>query len=391
MWFYRLISLLRTRNPFGGAACGSAAVRTLLWSIGLVVPAELSASDRVYTVGGVAVDVTAESVTQARATAIAEGHQKALNRLFRRIVLEADLSRVPRRSGPEIEALVRDFSVSDERSSDVRYLADMTFRFKPAAIRGLLRQQAIRFAETQSKPMLVLPIVESESSALLWQDPNPWRDAWARRPSGSNLVPLIAPIGDLADVAAIDAGKAAAGDAVALGAISRRYGDAKVLISRARLEGDLAAGSGKARISNRRFAAGKVADIGATTYAQTAGEDAAGFLARVTEAVALQVQRSWKERNVLEFGTKGQLQVTVPFGSFKEWLAVKKRLAGLPSIESAILANLTRNKAELELAYFGSEAQLTTALAQRSLVLSKGLSDSWQLRLDAAVSALSTQ
>lgn len=377
MRFYRLIRSLKPG--------------LLLLLVALVPPPAAAAADSVYTVAGVAVDVTAETVAKAREAAIGEGHSKALQALFLRIVVEQDLSRVPELSPAEIEPLVRDFSVANERTSAVRYLADMTFRFKSASIRALLRQRSIRFAETQSRPMVVLPIAETPAGTVLWAEPNPWRQAWSARYGGGDLVPLTTPVGDLSDIATIDAARALAGDAAALTAIARRYGSQDVLVSKAAISGDLEADAGTAAISNMRFANGEITDLGSISYRQEAGEDSARFLARVTGAVAGLVQRGWKAQNVIEFGTQGTLLVAAPLRTVSEWLAIQQRLSGLPTVERANLVTLSRSKAELNLIYFGNEQQLTTALAQKGLVLSRTLSGGWLLSLDAGVTSQSTQ
>ncbi len=363
----------------------------LLLLVALAPLPAAAAADSVYTVAGVAVDVTAETVAKAREAAIGEGHEKALQALFRRIVVEQDLARLPQLSPAEIEPLVRDFSVANERTSAVRYLADMTFRFKSASIRALLRQRSIRFAETQSRPMVVLPIAETSAGMTLWEEPNPWRQAWSARYGGGDLVPLVTPVGDLSDIAAVDATRALAGDPAALTAIARRYGSQDVLISKAAISGELGAGEGAATISNTRFANRQTSALGSTSYRQEAGEDSARFLARVTDAVAGLVQRGWKSRNVIEFGTKGTLLVVAPLRSVSEWLAIRQRLSGLPTVERANPVTLSRNKAELSLVYYGSEQQLATALAQRGLILSRSLSDGWLLSLDARATSQSTQ
>src|SRR5690606_41822624 len=59
---------------------------------------------------------------------------------------------------------------------------------------------------------------------LLWDDPNPWRDAWTRVALGQALVPVIVPLADAADLVGISAEQAAAGERERLSAMARRYG-----------------------------------------------------------------------------------------------------------------------------------------------------------------------
>ena len=134
--------------------------------------------------------------------------------------------------------MVQDFSVAGERTSSVRYLADLTFRFRPSAVRSYLQQQGVAFAETRSKPVLVVPIYGAAGQAVLWEEPNPWRATWATREPDDGLVPLSVPLGDLNDVSSIDAEQALDGDRARLSALARRYGAEDVLINQLVLAGD---------------------------------------------------------------------------------------------------------------------------------------------------------
>ncbi len=140
------------------------------------------ANSHVFTVTGVAVDVTADTAAAAREAAHAEGHVKALDKLLARLLPGDELSLVRPLKPAEILAYVQDFSVANERTSDVRYLAELTFRFRPEAVRELLRANGLKHAETMSKPVVVLAIFGVEGAAVLWGEGNPWLAAWAARP-----------------------------------------------------------------------------------------------------------------------------------------------------------------------------------------------------------------
>ena len=85
-------------------------------------------------------------------------------------------------------------------------------------------------AETVSKLVMVLPVFQSAGALILWDDPNPWRDAWASRPKKQGLVPTLLPLGDLADMASIGAEQAMDGDRQRLNAIAGRYGASDTLV-----------------------------------------------------------------------------------------------------------------------------------------------------------------
>ena len=349
------------------------------------------AAETVYTVGGVDVDVTADTVAQARERAIAQGHLKALSALFDRLVLEEDRSRAPDLSTQEIEGLVLGFSVADERTSDVRYLAELTFRFKPQAARALLVQRGLRFAETQSKPWLVLPLARVDGTTLLWEEGNAWREIWQERRGVGELVPLLAPVGDLADIAAIDAGRAATGDAAALAALAGRYGTERVLLTTAELAGDPDAGTASLAVTDTWLVEGQLVPRGTNSFRQQEGETLAQLQDRAAQASADALASDWRRRNVIEFGVRGVIRASVPIASFAEWLSIRERLARVPLVESATVESLELTKAELSINYFGGEQQLTTALAQHNLLLRRRLPGGWELLPGPATGSQASQ
>ena len=96
--------------------------------------------------------------------------------------MRIDHKRLPVMDPKQVATYVKDFNVTNEKNSEIRYLADLTYRFKPNDIRLLLRDNEIQFAETISKPMLVLPVYQIAGAVFLWDDPNPWREAWLNEP-----------------------------------------------------------------------------------------------------------------------------------------------------------------------------------------------------------------
>src|SRR5712671_2852637 len=178
----------------------------------LSAPAAAQSRFDVFTIAPVRVDVTAASASAARDQALIEGERRALQMLIERLTLAAGRSRLPQPNSAQLSDLVQGFEVANERRSGVRYIADYTFHFRPDSVRQLLGQAGIAFAETPSKPLVVLAVLLDGDRAALWDDPNPWRDAWARAKLPPGLVPLVIPLGEIADVAAIDTDAALHGD-----------------------------------------------------------------------------------------------------------------------------------------------------------------------------------
>jgi hypothetical protein len=328
----------------------------------------------VFTVGPVPVDATGKSAAEAREQARIDGQRRAFRTLIERLTLASDRARIPRVDDATLNNLVQDLAVANERSSAVRYLADLTFRFRPEPVRRLLRGASVPFAETPSKPVVVLPVLGGEGSPVLWDSPNPWRDAWANRRAQGGLVTFIVPTGDLSDLSAVDAPQAIAGDKSAFDQIARLHGNGDVLVTEARIRGQ-----GAVETVTTRYGAGGGPQGVAQTWRANQGESEGDLLARAVEGVAASVEDAWKQENLLRYGQEATLAVSVPVQSIDDWVGVRERLSGIPAVQRADLVSLNRNEARIDLRYLGDPAQLKLALAQRDLVLEEG-SPNWTLR-----------
>jgi hypothetical protein len=323
----------------------------------------------VFTIGPVPVDVTAQSANAARDQALAEGERSALQTLFERLTLTGDRNspraRLPRVSGAQLAELVQGYEVGNERRSGVRYLASYTFHFQPDGIRQLLTQAGIPFAETPSKPLVVLAVWRDGDRVALWDDPNPWRDAWARAKLPPGLVPLVMPLGELGDVQAIDADAAVSGDDARIQAVSARYNGADVLVTQASRKG----GAPALTVASARYVPGTSGAAQSWSYDVQPPATSEPMAAAVLET-ATRLEEAWKVANMLDPRQTGRLVVRVPAGTLGDWIAVRDRLAGIPAVRAMQLLSLDRGGARLELSYVGDPAQLRLALAQRDLELS---------------------
>ena len=332
-------------------------------------PATAAEAEDLFTVSGIAVDATARSAALARDVALAEGQRRALEQLWRRLVLRTDLERVPDLEPDLIPPLVGSISVEKERTSSVRYLAKLTVNFKKEAIRNLLADYGISYAETRSKVRLVIPVYEAAGALLLWDDPNPWRSAWeARGVDSGGPVPLMLPNADRADMVILSALHAAEGDEQRLAELAARYEISDILIAMGRLEFDLAANRPRVHVTLREIGpAGEGVIL--QSFDGIARDRVPELLA---EAVAESVQRledRWKRENLLRFDNPVRLSARVPISGLEEWLEVRQRLAESAVVRGIELAALTRSDAQVLLHYLGDPSQLILDLAQRDLDL----------------------
>jgi len=335
----------------------------------------------------VKVDATAESAAAARDLARIDGQRRALAAVVERLSGSAEGTKLPKLDDKTITAMVDSFEVANERMSAVRYLAAYTFHFRPSKVRRLARvtdsttsesggnaaaaqgRGKSLAAESSSKPIVVLPVYEDGARTLLWDDPNAWREAWGRRPTGPEPVPLTVPLGDASDLVAIDAARAESGAAEALATIAQQNGaeETVVALARAQRQADKLA---SLEVSVKRYHAGRLIDTRGKTIDANPGESEGDLMKRATDAVAAEIESSVKKSPRAD--QQGSLAAIVPIANLAEWVEVRNRLASVMSIRKVDLLSLSRREAKIEIIYAGSSDQLRSSLAEVDLDLGGG-------------------
>jgi hypothetical protein len=319
----------------------------------------------VYTVTGVPIDATAANAQQARDQAIVQGQRRAARLLLERLALRSDQPRLPQIDANALTNLVSGFQVANERTSTVRYLADLTVSFRPEGVRTLMREAGIPIAETPSQPVLVLPVWRSGNDLMLFDERSPWREAWLKVAAGKGLVPLLTPLGDIADLQAISAEQAAKGDQAALAAIAQRYGVNAVIVAQA------SAGANETIdqliVTRHPIGGGQAQRIAVTPHRPPEA------LLATAIGISQEVEESWKASSTVaaavDAGPGSALDINVPVRQLGEWIAIRKQLGTVPAVKNVAVRSLGVGAAQITVQHAGTPQQLQAALAQADLIL----------------------
>lgn len=330
--------------------------------------------DAVFDVDGVAVDVTAASAAAARDKAIFDGQRAALGTLLER--LDAKKAADPAKlSDNKIAGMVRNFEITSEKSSSVRYIATMNVRFKPMAIQKLLGNAGIAY-NPPTLPTVLLPVSDSNGRAVLWEENTPWRTALETLEQQGNQTVLV-PSGELNDVSAIDASAASNGDMLALGAIATLHGAGAVVV--ARLAGEVNAGL-PLNIALARYDARGQRLEGQTLIVPPAADANAQL-----RAAAARVQEFVLHKTLVTTAEPGgaaqnSLPIYAPLSSLPELTRLRQRLGGISAIQRINVLSVTREGAEISLDYNGDALQLQQAMLQQGLQVQPSPSGPWLIR-----------
>ncbi len=331
---------------------------------GLVSPA--GAVGDIFTVDNIAVDATGESAAEARDAALGEGRSRAVRRLYERLTPEAYWPSLPQMSGQEALYIERGFQVADEKSSQTRYIANVSYSFQGDRIKQELRARNIPYTESQARSAVVLPVLKTNGATLLWEEENYWAQAWRNRVFANRLVPLVSPLGEIDDITTVSADAVASADWQTLGPLATRYGVGDVLIAEAVAQGAQSMTVTLSRVSSTSSGA----DAVTVTVQNSNGSSPGQFANAAINQAYAELENKWKAQTIISPNAPAQyLAATLRFSDIREWAVIRQRLANLNMVRNMAVKAISPTGAELSLTYSGSVDQLRVALAQQELLL----------------------
>lgn len=266
------------------------------------------------------------------------------------------------------------------------------------ALAGLMSGLASAQPASHGATAVVLPVyVTASGRAVLWDQPNPWRDAWYGDETGASR--LFVPFGDLSDVRTINARDALAYSPDRLDRIRQAYRADQVAVVVLR-EGSvpdvdlITPGVGRREIvvvprdgsmgamvqasaqaltraldatpSVAGLPGGNQTAVGAATPAQPAPAPGGGQAVSTPPASTLSPFAT-----PFDPAVSGIMTVRVAFSSPSDWYTVRDALGRTNAIRLVRMQGITAREALLELQYSGTEAQLEQSLARAGLGLAR--------------------
>lgn len=301
-----------------------------------------------FTVKAVHVDATAASSTAARDAAMAQGRPAAWAKLYRSLAPQGAWSKQPQLNDFQLQHIIRSFEVANERRSNTRYIADVTYVFSPNEVRKLLRGAGAPLADSGSKPALIIPLVGGH------YDPNgAWAKAWSD-PAVGGLMPMVFPRGEPGDNALIARGNFGALTWDGVAALAKRYDAVEVVIAEASANGQ------QARLTELWAPVGRAVDSIAVARPDFK-------LTALTAARKL--AESWRNRSAVDTSAKLRLLADVEFSSPSDWARIRARLALVKMVTSYEVNGLSLREARLRIVHYGRSEQLAAALSAQQLEL----------------------
>lgn len=338
------------------------------------------AQSDLFTVGDIIVDISAENAIKAREQAFAQAQVDAFKAMAARMMPEAEATAFTPPEAAVISPMILDFEVTKEQLSSTRYVGTYLFRFDANAVKSYFGSRNVSYSDTKSRPVLVLPFMEAGGKMHLWSPFNVWMKAWGRAKNlQSGLVPLVLPLGDLADVADIGDDDALTYNPAQLAKLVSRYETGEAVIVIARMTPALAAdGVDTAPAQGTLTMQLYRTDAGAPTLSQdlslsaSEGETLATLMDKGAENVKAALQSNWKAQTAVRGSDMMRVQAKTPFTSLGQWTDTKRALDRVYGIENLRVVTITPQGANVDFSFRGDETRLREALAQAGLTLAAG-------------------
>ena len=338
-----------------------------------------NAQDPIFTVENVKVDVTAENAIAAREKAFEEAQVKAFQELTTRMLPETDIATTQPPETRIISTMIKDFELTNEQLSSVRYVGTYTFRFKERDVRRYFAQKGATITEATSKTLLILPFIDRDSRTSIWSPGNPWMQAWNRVPNLSGVVPLEVPLGDINDVRDISDSGAYTYDPNRLNAMLQRYKAAEAVVTVAvpddefqKIIDPMATAKGSLVVEIYRTDRGSPELVDQLNIVADGALTRQQVYDRGVTMVRSALQKNWKSQIATPAAQKSNsIRVAVPIQNLTDWLNVQAELKRISGLSDISLKSLSPRQANIEIFYKGDRERLDIALAQEGMEIER--------------------
>ena len=128
-----------------------------------------------FYIKNINVDLTKESINQARFLAEQKARLIGFNRLLNRLIINNKKFNIKTDS---ILQLVDYIKINEEANSDKRYLADFDICFNRDLVINFFRKNKLQYAETYREPISILPIFKGPRGFILFDEKDLWYSKW---------------------------------------------------------------------------------------------------------------------------------------------------------------------------------------------------------------------
>ena len=128
-----------------------------------------------FYIENISVDLTKESINEARSEAENKAKFLGVRRLIDRLIVKTNNLKFKEN---EILTLVDYLKINNEANSDKRYLANFDICFNRNEVINFFRKNKLKYSETFREPISILPIFKGPRGFVIWDEKDKWYKKW---------------------------------------------------------------------------------------------------------------------------------------------------------------------------------------------------------------------
>ena len=149
--------------------------KTCFVSSTLLASIEQDCLNSSFYIKNISVDLTKESINEARSEAEQKAKLIGFKRLINRLIIKNKILKIDK---TKISTLVDYLKINKEANSDKRYLANFDICFNRNLVISFFRKNKLQYAETYREPIAVLPVFKGPRGIVLWDERDYWYSSW---------------------------------------------------------------------------------------------------------------------------------------------------------------------------------------------------------------------
>jgi hypothetical protein len=324
-------------------------------------------SGPIFTVGRVSVSATAADAVKAKDKAIAQGQEKALRLLLKRLTPFSAHNRLPLMEAGQAERMIDGMSVRSERNSSTQYLATLDFTFQSRAVTRMLNRLGLPYASERSPQISVLPVLV-EKGVLKPAGRNPWQKSFDSLDLDHMLTPMKV-VPPRPDFIAPTFNGASAGAPSLMETLKFQYRAKHMVLAYADIDRNAGA------LNVRLMGTDPAGEISLTRRYKIYDQDLAEVTRRAARISAQMIQDRWKLTRLAAQGALDgpseleRMDVTAEFTGAREWRKMHAALRQAPGMRGLEVKSLYARGASISLQYPGGPQRLAKVLQRYGIVL----------------------
>ena len=304
-----------------------------------------------HTVKDIYIEFNLNKNEDYRKKALNSAYKIAFLRYLNWITLEQKEEIVKISDSIIVKDFVSGYSIDSEKFKKNKYSALISVNFEKKKIIDFLEDKAIKYSFRAGPKTLILPLMNFNNRLILWDDPNPWFEAWLSRPLDPNLNKFLLPAGEVDDLIILSAKDAKNLQYYKLKNISIKYDAKKILVlivNVNKIQNDYT-------LDLKVFNGLEQKEVSLEEFIFLPSNNLNKDLLKLANQFSIYYDDLWVKENIDKNNLKSRWVVEIRYTKFNQWIKVKNRLLNSDKVTNLVVSRLSNKRAFLEINIISEE------------------------------------